>query len=164
MRARHGNELLRSIEPGGFVPQRSKVPEIPAGSATEIKDRIWRIALYRIEECRVILADIVVLRTVPEGAREPVVIREGRFAEATNLFRRVQPWGALHRPSIFPICAGACTRGQIRAEPELAAKIKTVDRRKDRDGSFALRLVKIDAFARYQAPGFSNRKFMENDP
>src|SRR5882762_10112498 len=81
MRPRHGNELLRSVEPDGFVPQGSKVTEIAAGSATEIKDRVGRLALYRIEECRVILADIVVSRTVPEGSCEPIVIRNRGLAE-----------------------------------------------------------------------------------
>jgi hypothetical protein len=71
MRARHGNELLRSIEPDGFVSQGSKVTEIAAGSAAEIKNRIRRLALYRVEESAVILADIVVSRTVPEGPCEP---------------------------------------------------------------------------------------------
>jgi hypothetical protein len=36
------------------------VTEIAAGSTTEIKDGIRWVSLYRIEECRVILADIVV--------------------------------------------------------------------------------------------------------
>src|SRR5580704_10106743 len=104
MRARHGNELLRSIEPHGFVPQGSKVTEIAAGSAAEIKNRIRRVALYRIEECRVILADIVVSRTVPEGPCEPIVIRDRRFAEAPDLFRIIQSSGAAHRP---------CRRAQV---------------------------------------------------
>src|SRR3954452_18499966 len=133
MRPRHGDELPRSIEPDGFVPQASKVTEIPAGSATEIKDRIWRIALYRIEECRVILADIVVPRTVPEGAREPVVIREGRFAEATDLFRRVKRGGAFHLRSIFPICAEPAHVARYvlnrslrrRSKPSIALRIAT---------------------------------------
>ena len=34
MRARHDDELLRSVEPYGFVPQGSEVTEIPAGSTT----------------------------------------------------------------------------------------------------------------------------------
>jgi hypothetical protein len=38
------------------------VIQIAAGSATKVKDGIRRVALYRIEECRVILADIVVSR------------------------------------------------------------------------------------------------------
>jgi hypothetical protein len=107
MRARHGDELLRSIEPHGFVPQGSKVTEIAAGSATEIKNRIRRVALYRIKECRVILADIVVAGTVPEGPCEPIVIRDRRFAEAPDLFRIIRSSGAVHRPSMFPIFAGA---------------------------------------------------------
>src|SRR5215211_6590139 len=86
MRPRHGNELPRSIEPDGFVPQGSKVTEIAAGSAPEIKDRIRRVAVYRIEECRVILADIVVPRTVPERPCESVVKRDCRFAEAADSF------------------------------------------------------------------------------
>src|ERR1700680_4719837 len=98
MRARHHDELLRSIEPNGFMPQRSKVAEVAARSATEIKNRIRRFALYRIEECSVILADIVVSRTVPEGPCEPIVIRDRRFAEAPDFFRIIQSSGAVHRP------------------------------------------------------------------
>ena len=96
MRACHGNELLRSIEPDGFVPQGSKVTEIAAGSAAEIEDRIRRVALYRIEECRVILADIVVSCTVPEGPCEPIIVRDRRFAEEPDLFRIIRSWGAAH--------------------------------------------------------------------
>ena len=110
MRARHGNELPRSVEPHGFVPQGSKVTEIAAGSATEIKNRIRRVALYRIEECSVILADIVVSRTVPEGSCEPIVIRDRRLAEAPDLFQIIWYSGAAHRPSILPIIAETCSR------------------------------------------------------
>jgi hypothetical protein len=74
MRVRHGHELLGSVEPHGFVRQGSKVTEIAAGSTTKIKDRIRRFALYRFEECRVVLADIVVSRSVPESPGEPIVI------------------------------------------------------------------------------------------
>ena len=57
---RHRDELPRSIESNGFVPQRSEVAKIAPGSATEIKDTVWRATLYGIEQCRVILADIVI--------------------------------------------------------------------------------------------------------
>ena len=105
MRLCHDDELPRSIEPHGFVPQRSKVAEIAPGSATEIKDRVGRVSLYRFEECRVILADIMVSRTVPEGSCEPIVIRNRGLAETPDLFHI--PWfsGADHRLSIFPIIA-----------------------------------------------------------
>ncbi len=43
MRARHGHELQRSVEPHGFVPQGSEVTQIPAGSTTNIKDGIRRV-------------------------------------------------------------------------------------------------------------------------
>ena len=98
MRARHGDELLRSIESHGFVPQGTEVDEIPAGSAAKIKDRIRRVALYRIEECSVILADIVVSRTVPESLCEPIIIRDCRFAEAPDLFRLISSSNAAHSP------------------------------------------------------------------
>ena len=78
MRARHGDELLRSVEPHGFVPQGSEVTEIAARSTTKIKDGKRRLALYRIEEGRVILANIVVSRAVPESPGEPIVICDGR--------------------------------------------------------------------------------------
>ena len=78
MRARHGDELLRPVEPHGFVPQRAEVTQIAAGSATKVKNGLRRVALYRIKECRVILADIVVSRAVPESPGEPIVIRDRR--------------------------------------------------------------------------------------
>src|SRR5436305_15223730 len=110
MRAGHGNELQRSIEPDGFVPQGAKVTEIAAGSATEIKYRIRRVPLYRIEECRVVLADIVVSRTVPEGWGEPIVKRDRRLAEAADLLRVMWFSCAAHqdRPPVsrsFSVCA-----------------------------------------------------------
>jgi hypothetical protein len=65
------------------------MPEIAAGSATEIEDGIRRVALYRIEECRVVLADIVVSRAVPESPGEPIVIRDRRVREAPDLLRAI---------------------------------------------------------------------------
>src|SRR5947207_11404034 len=103
MRPRHGDKLPGSIEPDGVVPQRSKVTEVTTGSATEIKNRIRRLALYRIEECQIILADIVVSRTIRESPREPFVIRDRRCAEAADLFGIVRFWSAAHRLSRFPI-------------------------------------------------------------
>ena len=94
---RHGDELPRSIEPHGFVPGRSEVAEIAAGSATEIKDTVGRVTLYGIEECRVILADIVVSRTVPEGSGEPIVKRYRRLNEAADLFRITWFLSAAHQ-------------------------------------------------------------------
>ena len=105
MRLRHDDKLPRSIEPYGFVPQRSKVAEIAPGSAPEIKNRVGWVSLYHFEECRIILADIVVSRTFPEGSCAPIVIRNGGLAETPDLFHI--PWfsGADHRLSIFPIIA-----------------------------------------------------------
>ncbi len=76
MRARHGHELQRSVEPYGFVPQGSEVTEIPTGSTTKIKDGMRRVALYRVEQCRVVLVDIVVSRTVPKSLCKSIVIRD----------------------------------------------------------------------------------------
>ena len=97
MCSRHRGELPRSIESDGFVPQRSEVPKITAGSATEIKDTVGRVTLYGIEECRVILADIVVSRTVPEGSGEPIVKRDRRLAKAADLFRLTWFLSATHQ-------------------------------------------------------------------
>src|ERR1700738_3251180 len=76
IRARHGDELLRSVEPYGFVPQGSEVTELPAVSAAKIKDRIRRFALYRVEERRVVLANIMVSCAVPESSGKLIVIRD----------------------------------------------------------------------------------------
>src|SRR5712671_6087763 len=100
MRARHGYELPRSIEPYGFVPQGSEVTEIPPGPTTKIKDGIRRVALYRVEECRVVLADIVVSRAGPESPSELIVIRDRRVGEAPDLLRVIPSGGAAHRPSM----------------------------------------------------------------
>jgi len=69
------------------------VAEIAAGSATEIKNRVGRVALYRIEERRVVLADIVVSRTFPEGSCEPIVIRDRRLAETPDLLPHHMAFG-----------------------------------------------------------------------
>jgi hypothetical protein len=107
MRACRGDELPRSVEPHSFVPQGSKVTEIAARAATEIEDRVWWVALNGLKECRVILADIVVLCAVPELSCEPIVISDRRLAEAPDLFWTIRPAATAHRPSIFPIFAGA---------------------------------------------------------
>ncbi len=76
IRARHGHELQRSLEPHGFVPQGSEVMQIPAGTTTKIEDGVRRVvALDRVEECRVVLADIVVPRAVPESPGELCAFR-----------------------------------------------------------------------------------------
>src|SRR5438067_7985550 len=71
---RHDDKFPRSIEPHRFMSQRTQVEEVAAGAAPEIQDRIGRLTLYRIEQGRIILADIVVPRTGPEGSCEPIVI------------------------------------------------------------------------------------------
>src|ERR1700694_360058 len=115
MRARHGDELLRSVEPHRLVSQGSKIAEITARSTAEIKKRIRRGALYRIEECRVILADIVLSRTVPEGTREPIIKRDRRLAETPDLLGIIRFRGAAHRPS--PISAHGWCRRRPAAAP-----------------------------------------------
>ena len=100
----------RSVKPYGFVSQGSKVTEIAAGSATGIEYRVWWVALYGLKECRVILADIVVPCAVPELSCESIVISDRRFAEAPDLFWTVRTAAAPHRPSMFPIFAGAWLR------------------------------------------------------
>src|SRR5438067_11230593 len=103
LRLRHGDKLARSVEAHGFIPQRSKVNEVAAGTAPEIQDRIGPLTVYRIEQCRVILADIVVSRTVPEGSCEPIVIRNRRLAD--------DPVSYLHR---LRAADGSRTRGTGR--------------------------------------------------
>src|ERR1044071_9792431 len=101
MRACHGDELLRSVEAHGSVPQGSKVTEIAAGSATEIEDRVWWIALDGLKEGRITLADIVVSRAIPELRCEAIVISDCRFAKAADLFWTVRTVVAAHRPSML---------------------------------------------------------------
>src|SRR5690242_14794488 len=96
MRARHGHELRRSIEPYGFVPQRPEVIQITARSATKIKDRIRRGALYCFQKCRVVLADIVVSRAVPKSPGEPIIVRDRRVREVPDLLYAISTGGAAH--------------------------------------------------------------------
>src|SRR6266446_9004270 len=104
MQARHGHELQRSVEPHGFVPRGSEVTEIPAGSTTKIKYGIRRVALYRVEECRVVLVDIVVSCAVPKSPGKSIVIRDRRVREAPNLLRVIPSGGAVDQPPMFPYC------------------------------------------------------------
>src|SRR5215472_6231319 len=97
MRARHRDEVLRSVESHGLVPQGSEVTEIAAGSTTKIKNGKRRLALYRIKECRVILADIVVSRAVPESPGEPIVTGDRRVGEPLDLIGVIPSGGAAHR-------------------------------------------------------------------
>jgi hypothetical protein len=85
VRSRHDDELLRPIKPHGIVAQGPEVAEIAAPSATEIKDRIRRLALYSGEESRIILADIVVSCSLPEIARKPIIKRNCRFIRSSGL-------------------------------------------------------------------------------
>src|SRR3954464_13406320 len=110
MRSCHGDELPGSVEPHSFMSQGSKVTEIAAGSATEIEDRVWWVALDGLKECRVILADIVVSCAVPELPCEPIVISDRRFAETPDLFWTIRIAATAHRPWIFPIFAVAWLR------------------------------------------------------
>src|SRR5258708_12180453 len=88
------------------MPQGSEVTEIPPGYTSKIKDGIRRVALYRVEECRVVLADIVVARAVPESPGKSIVIRDRRVREAPNLLRVIPSGGAAHRPPMFSYCGG----------------------------------------------------------
>src|SRR3954466_16236956 len=101
MRACHGHELLRSVEPHGFVSQGSKVTEIAAGSATEIEDRVWWVTPDGLEEYRVILANIVVSCAVPELSCELILLSDRRFAKTPDLFWTIRIAAAAHRPSMF---------------------------------------------------------------
>jgi hypothetical protein len=71
------------------------VTEITAGSTAKIEDGKRRVALYRIEECRVVLTHIVVSRAVPESPGEPIIICERRAGEAPDLLYVISG-GAAH--------------------------------------------------------------------
>ena len=79
--------------------------EIAARSTTKIKDGKRRLALYRIKECCVILADIVVSRAVPESPGERIVIHDRRVREALELIRVIPSGRPAHRRSTFPLLA-----------------------------------------------------------
>src|SRR5262249_48776903 len=95
--------MLRSVEPHGFVPEGSEVTEIPPGSAPKIKDGIRSIALYRIEECGMILADVVVSCAVPESLGEPIIICDRRVRDAPDLFCVISFGDAAHDRCYSPI-------------------------------------------------------------
>src|SRR5205814_5146112 len=119
MCSRHRGELPRSVESDGFVPQRSEVGKITAGSATEIKDAVGRVTLYSIEECRVILADIVVSRTVPE--------RLGRTDRKTRSSSR-RGGGPLPHHVVFGCCSSepsACLKKLFVSYPPSVERLET---------------------------------------
>src|SRR3546814_9731011 len=57
--ARHGHEFLGPVQAHGIMSQCTKMAEVPTGSTTQIKDGVRRIALNRVQERCVVLADIV---------------------------------------------------------------------------------------------------------
>jgi hypothetical protein len=75
--ARHGREFRRPIQAHGIMSQCAKMAEIPTWSTTQIKDGVRRIALDRVEERCVVLADIVIACALPEGVGQPIVMGDG---------------------------------------------------------------------------------------
>ena len=88
MRARHGNELLRSIKPHGFVPQGSKVTEIAPGSATEIEYRERRLTLDMPQQRLNVLADVVIVRAFPEFFGMLIVVLQREAADFLQVLQR----------------------------------------------------------------------------
>ena len=81
----HGHEFLRPVQAHGIMAQCTKMAEIPAWPATQIKDGARRIALDRVEERCVVLADIVIPCAIPERVGQPIVLGDGNRGEPTRL-------------------------------------------------------------------------------
>src|SRR5207253_5142521 len=78
MSGRHGAERRRAVEAHGVLPERPEVAEVAARSAAKIMDGKGRVAGHRIEQRRIILADIVIARARPEPLRLAVIVGDCR--------------------------------------------------------------------------------------
>ena len=83
--ARHGHEFLRPVQAHGIMSQCTKMAEIPTWSATQVKDGVRRIALNRVEQRCVVLADIVIPCAIPERVGQPIVVGDSNRGKPTQL-------------------------------------------------------------------------------
>lgn len=74
--AGHRGKPWRTLQPGGDMPESGEGVEVTARPATKIQDRQRRWRRYRLEQCRDVLAHVVIARTFPVGQRSLVVMRE----------------------------------------------------------------------------------------
>ena len=74
----HLNKALRAIQSNGFVALVAKGGQVTAGAAAKVEDGIRAVSRYMVEQGGSVLADIMVLRPMPERFRKPVIKREGR--------------------------------------------------------------------------------------
>ncbi len=76
MGAGHGDKRRRSVEADGLVAERVEVAEIPARSATQIENRVRRMAFYRIQKRYIVLADVMTSGSFPIGPSRPVIMHD----------------------------------------------------------------------------------------
>ena len=67
------------------MSQCPKMAEIPTWSTTQIKDGVGRIALNRVQERCIVLADIVIPCAIPERVGQPIVMGDGNREKPTQL-------------------------------------------------------------------------------
>ena len=79
--ARHGHEFLRPVQAHGIMSQCTKMAEIPTWSTPQIKDGVRRIALNRVQERCVVLANIMIPCAIPECVGQPIVMGDGSGRE-----------------------------------------------------------------------------------
>ena len=72
--ARHLDQFLGSVQANGLVAQRLEIAEISARPAAQINDAKGGLALDRLQECCMVLADIVVSGAIPVGLGHPIVV------------------------------------------------------------------------------------------
>jgi hypothetical protein len=108
--ARHGHEFLRPVQAHGIMSQCTKMAEIPTGSTTQIKDGVRRIALNRVQERCVVLADIVIPSAIPERVGQPIVMGDGNRGKPSQLPAADQRWlrGSFIHPLTHAHCSCAC--------------------------------------------------------
>ena len=74
--ARHGNERGRAVEADRLVTECGEPAQVPARPAPQIENGMGRLALYRIEQGRDVLADVVIGGAATIGSRDAIVFRD----------------------------------------------------------------------------------------
>ena len=96
--ARHGNERARAVEADDLVAERGEPAQVPAGPASQVEDRVGRLALHRPEQGLDVLADVVVGGAAAVGRRNAVIFRNCDSSGLVRLHAGSVPDGPARRP------------------------------------------------------------------
>ena len=89
--SRHLAERRAPVQPDRLVAQFPEVEKIPAGTAAQIEQAKPRSFGQSVEEGRVVLGDIMVLRPLPKAFGVSLVVMEGTGGDIFQIAGREQP-------------------------------------------------------------------------